>query len=76
MFSLDSTHPSNTGYGLFANEFIHVLNTNFAAGIPAANIEKIASADPLVLAGVGHPASALGQISHETVESLRAVMVH
>jgi hypothetical protein len=76
LFSLDGTHPSNTGYGLFANEFIHVLNANFAAGIPPANIEKIASADPLVLAGVGHPASALGQISHETVESLRAVMVH
>jgi hypothetical protein len=55
--------------------FIHALNTNFAAGIPPANIEKIASADPLVLAGVGHPASALGHISHETVESLRTVMV-
>ena len=76
LFSLDGTHPSNTGYGLFANEFIHALNTNFAAGIPSANIEKIALADPLVLAGVGRPASALGHISHETVESLRAVMVH
>jgi hypothetical protein len=54
LFSLDGTHPSNTGYGLFANEFIHVINTNFAAGIPPVNIEKIASADPLVLAGVGH----------------------
>jgi hypothetical protein len=76
LFSLDGTHPSNTGYGLFANEFIRALNTNFAAGIPAANIEKIASADPLVPAGVGHPASALGHINHETVESLRAVMAH
>jgi lysophospholipase L1-like esterase len=76
LFSLDGIHPTNTGYGLFANQFIHALNTNFAAGIPPANIEQIALADPLVLPGVGHPASALGHISHETVESLRAVMVH
>jgi lysophospholipase L1-like esterase len=76
LFSLDGIHPTNTGYGLFANEFIHALDTNFAAGIPPTNIEKIASIDPLVLPGVGHPASALGHISHETVESLRAVVVH
>ena len=48
LFSLDGTHPSNAGYGLFANEFIHVLNTNFGAGIPPANLEKIVQADPLV----------------------------
>lgn len=76
LFSLDGIHPTNTGYGLFADEFIHALNANFAAGIPPANVEKIASADPLVLAGVGHPASALGHIHHKTVESLRAIMVH
>jgi hypothetical protein len=76
LFSLDGIHPTNTGYGLFADEFIHALNTNFAAGIPPANIEKIATTDPLVLPGVGHPASALGHVSQETVESLRAVMVH
>jgi hypothetical protein len=76
LFSLDGIHPTNTGYGLFADEFIHALNTNFDAGIPPANVEKIAAADPLVLAGVGHPASALGHIHHKTVESLRSVMVH
>jgi len=76
LFSLDGIHPTNTGYALFANEFIHALDTNFAAGIPPANIEKVAAADPLVLPGVGHPACALGHISHETVESLRAVVVH
>ncbi len=58
LFSLDGIHPTNTGYGLFADEFIHALNTNFATGIPPANIEKIATTDPLVLPGVGHPASA------------------
>jgi lysophospholipase L1-like esterase len=76
LFSLDGIHPTNTGYGLFANEFIHALNTHFDARIPPANIEKIAATDPLVLPGVGHPASALGHISHETVQSQRAVMVH
>ena len=76
LFSLDGTHPSNTGYGLFANEFIHVLNTNFGAGIPPANIEKIVQADPLVLTGVGHPPSALGHVSPEAAKSLRAVMLH
>jgi hypothetical protein len=76
LFSLDGTHPSNTGYGLFANEFIHVLNTNFGAGIPPANLEKIVQADPLVLIGVGHPPSALGHVSPEAAKSLRAVMLH
>src|SRR4029077_2218461 len=38
LFSLDAIHPTNTGYGLFADRFIDALNTNFAAGIPPANI--------------------------------------
>ena len=76
LFSLDGIHPTNTGYGLFADRFIDALNTNFAAGIPPANIEKIATTDPLVLPGVGHPASALGHVRQETVDSLRTVMVH
>jgi lysophospholipase L1-like esterase len=76
LFSLDGIHPTNTGYGLFANEFIQALNTNFAAGIPPVVLEQVSQADPLVLAGVGHPATALGHISGDAVKSLRGVIVH
>jgi hypothetical protein len=74
LFSLDGFHPTNTGYGLFANEFIRALNTNFAAGIPPVVLEQISQNDPLVLAGVGHPASSLGHVAPDTAKSLRAVI--
>jgi phospholipase/lecithinase/hemolysin len=74
LFSLDGIHPTNTGYALIANKFIHALNTQFAAGIPAVSLEQIKKSDPLVLAGVGHPASALGHVSAETAASVRNVI--
>ncbi len=74
LFSLDGVHPTNTGYAVVANEFIKTLNTSFAAGIPPLSVELVAAADPLVLPGVGRPASALGQISNDTVRSLRALL--
>lgn len=76
IFSLDGIHPTNTGYAVVANEFIKTLNTNFAAAIPPLSVEQVAKTDPLILPEVGRPASALGHISVETVESLRAVLVH
>ena len=75
-FSLDGIHPTNTGYAVIANEFIKALNTSFAAGVPPVSIRQIQKTDPLVLPGVGHPASALGHIAPDTVHSLRAVMGH
>ncbi len=74
IFSLDGFHPTNTGAAATANEFIHALNTHFAAGIRPANLVKVAATDPLVLPGVGHPASALTGVDEETVQALRAVM--
>jgi len=74
IFSLDGIHPTNTGQALTANEFIAALNTHFSAGIPPVNVVKVAEQDPLVLPGVGHPASALTGIDDSTVESLRAVL--
>jgi phospholipase/lecithinase/hemolysin len=74
LFSLDGVHPTNTGYAVIANEFIKALNTHFAAGIPPVSIRQVQKSDPLVLPGVGHPASALGHISPETAGALRAVM--
>jgi phospholipase/lecithinase/hemolysin len=74
LFSLDGIHPTNTGYALFANEFIHALNTRFAAGIPPVSVEQIKQSDPLVLPGVGHPAAALAHVNAETAASVRAVI--
>jgi lysophospholipase L1-like esterase len=74
LFSLDGVHPTNTAYALFANTFIHALNTQFAAGIPPVSLEQIKKSDPLVLPGVGHPASALGHVSAETAASVRDVI--
>jgi hypothetical protein len=54
VFSLDGIHPTYTGHALVANEFIHALNTQFAAGIPPISIEQVAAADPLVLPGTRH----------------------
>jgi len=74
LYSLDGIHPTNTGYALFANKFIQALNTQFAAGIPAVSIEQVKKSDPLVLAGVGGPAAALGHVSAETAASVRNVI--
>lgn len=75
IFSLDGFHPTNTGAAATANEFIRALNRHFAAGIPPVNVVQIAEQDPLVLPGVGHPASALTSVDDATVRSLHA-MIH
>jgi hypothetical protein len=74
IFSLDGVHLTNTGYAVIANEFIKALNTNFSAGIPPLSVREIQKSDPLIFPETGHPASALGQISSETVQSLRSVL--
>jgi phospholipase/lecithinase/hemolysin len=74
LYSLDGVHPTNTGYALFANKFIHALNTRFAAGNPPVSLEQIKKSDPLVLAGIGQPASALGHVNAETAASVRNVI--
>ena len=48
LFSLDGLHPTNTGYGIVANEFIKDINAAFHTHIPLANIAAIADRDPLV----------------------------
>lgn len=49
LFSLDGLHPTNTGYGIMANEFIKDMNAAYHANIPLANVKEIAEHDPLVL---------------------------
>ena len=48
LFSLDGIHPTNTGYGVIANEFIRTINATLGASIPAANIDALAATDPLM----------------------------
>jgi lysophospholipase L1-like esterase len=74
--SLDGIHPTDTGYALVANEFIHTLNARFAAGIPPLALEHVAMDDPLVFPTVGRPAAALGHIRPETAQAMRAIFVH
>ena len=76
LFSLDGIHPTNTGYAVVANEFIHAMDSQGAAGIPPANIETVASTDPLILPGVGRPAAALGHVNPDAVAALRAALGH
>ena len=47
-------------------------NISYSAGIPPVSLRQIQKNDPLVFPMVGRPASALGNISPEIVESLRA----
>ncbi len=67
-------HPTNTGYAIIANEFIHALNTQAAAGIPPVNVRKVQRNDPLVLPGFGHPPSRRGTVPADAFESLRSVI--
>ncbi len=76
IFSLDGVHPTNTGYAIVADEFIEALNQTFAAGIPPLSVALVAKADPLILPGVGRPASALRSLSAGMVNSLRSALVH
>ena len=54
LFSLDGIHPTNTGYGVIANEFIRIMNANMGTKIPAADISAIFAADPLAQYAMPH----------------------
>jgi lysophospholipase L1-like esterase len=47
IFSLDGTHPTNTGYALIANQYIDALNKNRKTNIADVNVSAVAAADPL-----------------------------
>jgi len=48
LFSLDGIHPTNTGYAILANTFITAINGALNTKIPLANIQAVASHDPLI----------------------------
>ena len=70
LFSLDGIHPTNTGYAVIANRFIHALNRRFDAGIPRVRLVQVKNADPLVPPYAGRPAGH-GHISEDTARSMR-----
>ena len=47
IFSLDGTHPTNTGYALIANAFIDAMNANLASQVTEVDVSSVASNDPL-----------------------------
>lgn len=73
IFSLDAVHPTNTGYAVVANEFIHALNTQSAAGIPPVNVKSVQRNDPLIIPGSGHPASSLPHKPAASSKSQRSI---
>ena len=72
-FSLDGTHPTNTGYAVIANEFIRALNRRFDAGVRPVSVQQIRRDDPLVLPGAGHPAAARGKVGRPAADSIRSL---
>jgi hypothetical protein len=47
LFSLDGVHPTDTGYGIIANEFITHMNSFLHKNMPQANLGEIFAFDPL-----------------------------
>lgn len=72
LFSLDGIHPTNTGYAILANEFIHVLNRWFDAQIDKVNVREVQRSDPLVLAE-GTAPTADSRVSPSTARTLRGL---
>jgi lysophospholipase L1-like esterase len=48
LFSFDGLHPSDTGYAIVANEFIHTFNRRLGTDIPPVNLVKVAASDPFI----------------------------
>ncbi len=47
LFSLDGIHPTNTGYGLIANEFMDSMNSSLKTTFADVDVSAIAAVDPL-----------------------------
>jgi lysophospholipase L1-like esterase len=53
LFSLDGVHPTNTGYGIIAKEFIETINQRLNMSIRRPNLQQIVADDPLVPGNIG-----------------------
>lgn len=74
LFSLDGIHPTNTAYAVIANAFIRALNRTHGTDVAPVVLRDVQRDDPLVLPGVGHPATALEHVDAATAASLRGVL--
>ena len=73
LFSLDGVHPTNTGYAIIANEFIHRINQRYGANIPFVNVLAVANADPLVPGNFLAAPTSATMISEDAAKSLQTV---
>ena len=46
-FSLDYLHPTNTGYVIYANEFIRKINQSLGTYVPEVDTAAVFASDPL-----------------------------
>ena len=53
LYSLDGVHPTNTGYAIFANEFISRINARYRLKIFQVDVNAVAATDPLVPGNAG-----------------------
>lgn len=44
-FGLDGIHPTNLGYGVLANAFIHAVNAGYGASIPLVDLQEIVNGE-------------------------------
>jgi lysophospholipase L1-like esterase len=75
LVSLDGVHPTNTGYARIANAFIQAINDAHDADIPKVKLTDAKEADPLVLPGIGHPASSFEGLDAKSVKAIQATIL-
>ncbi len=73
LFSLDGVHPTNTGYAIIANEFIHRINARYGANIPFVNVVAVANADPLVPGNFLAAPTPAAMITEDAAKSLQTL---
>jgi hypothetical protein len=44
-FGLDGIHPTNLGYGVLANAFIHAVNSEYGASIPPVDLQEVVNGE-------------------------------
>jgi phospholipase/lecithinase/hemolysin len=69
LFSLDGIHPTNTAYGLIANQYIATINAALKINIVPVDVSTIAASDPLFPPNIKVSGSAV----HISIDAARQV---
>jgi len=72
LFSLDGIHPNNRGYGVVANGFLEVMNTNLGTAFPMVDTEAL-SWDPTYGLGYGGALDTPPVISPEAATAMTSL---